>query len=64
MTVKSVEVTVKFSSGQPKTYQLKETQKAMKNDKTGKLTKSIWQPEEGNKVLQSYGKVYIDTEAK
>lgn len=63
MTIKSVEVHVKFDEGEPKVYQLRQTQEAAET-KAGKTTKAIWQPEDNNKVLMHYGKVYIDTTAK
>ena len=55
-------VTVKIEmDGKHKTYQLNETQEAVKNDKTGKVTLSHHQPAANNPVLKSFSKLYIDT---
>jgi len=60
MTFK-VKVTIETENGKHKTYQLTETSKATKNEKTGKVSLSHQQPASGNKVIREFSKLYIDT---
>jgi len=55
-------VTVKVEAGEKhKTYQLKQTAKATKSEKTGKMSLAHFQPAESNIVLKPFGKIYVDT---
>lgn len=59
--IKSVFVTVQYQgNGKDKVVNLINTQEPSKN-KAGKVVKSIWQPNPGDKFAQPYSKLYLDT---
>jgi len=60
---KAAEIRLIPTKGEAKVIKLTRTSEAIKNA-SGKMTKEVWQPEKGNKVLMDFGKVYVDVEAK
>jgi hypothetical protein len=57
-----VTVNVSDGKGQPKVYAMRETAEAVEK-KNGGFSLAHFQPEEGNKVIQGFSKLYLDTEA-
>ena len=51
-----------MKDGKPfKKFELKETKKAIKSEKTGKLSLAHFQPSPDNKVILPFSKLYLDT---
>lgn len=62
--IKAVFVTVQYQgNGKDKVIPLINTQEPVKN-KSGQITKSIWQPKPDEKFALPFSKLYLDTTVK
>ena len=60
MKITKVIVKIELDKGSPRTYQMNLTAEPVER-KSGGMSLAHFQPTEGNKVIKSFSKLYVDT---